>query len=222
MTKRALQEVACRGCGATMLTHLRNRAYCSTNCRLMNTVARSLGRCSVCGERDPDQVGLWLTIDIRSEAERIGVLFADAHMGCRRAELDRAGRTLNCPCVGCRRARGEDTTPTSRAPAGAATRHPTADYLRNRPIVLERDKWVCQICFLQIDRMAQSSEDQAATVDHIQQRWAGGNDDVDNLRAAHRWCNIQRESIWRWGTEALILEAARKRFASAARQVLEP
>lgn len=55
--------------------------------------------------------------------------------------------------------------------------------------MLERDDFVCQICGLPTDPDASPSADTYPTVDHIIRVVDGGEDDLDNLRTAHKWCN---------------------------------
>ena len=51
-----------------------------------------------------------------------------------------------------------------------------------RPAILTRDNGVCWICGM----------DGADSVDHIIARDHGGDDNPDNLRAAHTGCNAKR------------------------------
>ena len=62
-----------------------------------------------------------------------------------------------------------------------------------RAHVLERDGWVCQVCFESIDRYARPRTSRAAVVDHIRPCSDGGDwYDPTNLRAAHHACNTVR------------------------------
>ncbi len=92
------------------------------------------------------------------------------------------------------------------------TREVTPEFQRNRPIVLERDGWVCQICDIAIDRNALPFDDRAPAVDHIVRVTDGGGDELDNLRATHRWCNLRREN-YVLGEDDLVAAAAQARFA---------
>jgi 5-methylcytosine-specific restriction endonuclease McrA len=59
--------------------------------------------------------------------------------------------------------------------------------------VLERDGWVCQLCFEPIDPHARARTARAPVVDHIIPVSAGGAwHDPTNLRAAHWGCNGAR------------------------------
>ncbi|WP_442884843.1 HNH endonuclease [Arthrobacter sp. Soc17.1.1.1] len=69
---------------------------------------------------------------------------------------------------------------------------------------------MCEICSLPIDRNADPFDDRGPTADHIIPVSDGGTDDVDNLRAAHRWCNLRRESAF--GSDQEVFEDARTRF----------
>lgn len=51
--------------------------------------------------------------------------------------------------------------------------------------VLERDGYTCRI-----DGCTEHGP--ADTADHVIPRAMGGSDDLDNLRAAHRLCNLRR------------------------------
>lgn len=168
-----------------------------------------MGSCPLCGERDPDRIIIWFTPEDRAEAQRRGIAFAASHLGCRRRELDSSGRSVECPCMDCRRGRGEQIQ-QSDAP-GRAARPGDAELRRNRGIVLERDSWICQICYLDISHEAYVHDDLAPTVDHIIPRRDGGGDDLDNLRAVHRWCNIRREHPYFGGDQDIFYDA-RVRF----------
>lgn len=62
---------------------------------------------------------------------------------------------------------------------------------KHRTFVLERDNYVCQICGLPTDPDARHSDDRYPTLDHIASIGKfGRDDDPENLRTAHRWCNI--------------------------------
>lgn len=88
------------------------------------------------------------------------------------------------------------------------------EFARNRPIVLKRDDWECRICGIPIDREAMPFEDRAPAVDHIVRVTDGGSDELDNLRATHRWCNLRREH-YLFGEDDLVAKAARARFGGA-------
>lgn len=61
-----------------------------------------------------------------------------------------------------------------------------------RSAVYERDAWTCQLCFDPIDKVTAPNSDWAPSLDHILPASLGGSDDIENLRATHRWCNSVR------------------------------
>lgn len=60
--------------------------------------------------------------------------------------------------------------------------------------IYERDGWICQLCFDPVDPNLPTSDEWAATLDHIVcQSWTDEPDhSAENLRLAHRWCNSVR------------------------------
>ena len=68
-----------------------------------------------------------------------------------------------------------------------------------RPAILARDNGVCWIC----------GQDGADSVDHVIPRNQGGDDNPDNLRAAHLGCNVKRE---RGATIAAVRPAPSRRW----------
>lgn len=174
-------------------------------------MAKASFGCVVCKTENPDQISIWLTSDVRAEAERIGLAFAEAHQPCRRARVDTIGRLTACWCAPCSRARGEDIQRISSQPY-KATRVISPEFRKNRQLVMERADWTCEICDLPLNREATPFDDLAPVADHIIPLRDGGTDDFDNLRAAHRWCNLRRESGF--GLDQEIFEDARVRFLS--------
>jgi 5-methylcytosine-specific restriction endonuclease McrA len=77
--------------------------------------------------------------------------------------------TIHCPAH-----------PPKRSPSSIATSQPGWRQLRQW--VLERDRYVCQLC----------GEDGADTVDHILSAAQGGGNSLDNCQAAHRACNRRK------------------------------
>lgn len=55
--------------------------------------------------------------------------------------------------------------------------------------IFERDGWVCQLCFEDIDPHEKWPSDWCATVDHVMPISEGGTDRISNLQAAHWRCN---------------------------------
>lgn len=209
---RPLAAFRCGGCGVEYPTHLRNRKYCTNECRLLYSAART-GRCYGC------HAGIAIDFDgqfaahVTGEWEAISAGFAAEHEGCRREIIDESGRAAGCGCSKCSTDRG-DASPRLRLGPQPKARGVSPDFARNRPIVLTRDDWVCQICGIPIDRKAMPFEDRAPAVDHIVRVTDGGGDELDNLRATHRWCNLRREH-YLFGDDELVGEAARARFGSA-------
>ena len=206
-----MHGVTCRGCGVTFQTHLNNRAYCSNDCNLLATVTKALGLCPICSTKDTARPLFFLTREDKNEFDRRSAEFMPAHTACRRSDLDEQGRSLDCQCVACREKRGESRQPAAAEDTNPRTR--STGYQRHREAVLLRDNWTCKICGLAIDPEAGPFDDSAPTLDHIERAWVGGSDDVENLRAAHRWCNGAREGNPAWSDDRSIRKAARSRFA---------
>ncbi|MGO4230419.1 HNH endonuclease [Arthrobacter sp. YAF34] len=109
------------------------------------------------------------------------------HEGCRKAALDLGGRPDDCLCTDCKRRKGVTTV---RSVPPSARNRQGRTYAKHKLFVFERDDYICQICRLPTDPAARPSDDRYPTVDHIFPVALGGDDEVDNLRTAHRWCNI--------------------------------
>lgn len=62
-------------------------------------------------------------------------------------------------------------------------------WLRQRTQILEQHGLVCHLCGEAIDPDLPSNHPMDLTIDHVVPRAAGGSDDLDNLRPAHRACN---------------------------------
>lgn len=58
--------------------------------------------------------------------------------------------------------------------------------------VYDRDGLVCQLCDEPTEPDSPPMSDWHPTLDHIVMVSEGGSDHVDNLRVAHRWCNVAR------------------------------
>ncbi|MDQ0537715.1 hypothetical protein QF011_000245 [Curtobacterium flaccumfaciens] len=209
---RPLAAFRCGGCGVEYPTHLRNRKYCTSECRLLYSTART-GCCYGCRTQIAMDLDERFVAHVTGEWETLSTAFAAEHEDCRRGIIDESGRPVGCGCSRCSRDRGDAQPRMGLAPPSKA-REVTPEFARNRPIVLERDAWVCQICAIPIDRDARSFEDLAPAVDHIVRVTEGGGDELDNLRATHRWCNLRREHFF-FGADGLVAEAARARFGSA-------
>jgi len=190
-----LLKLTCHGCGVVFESHSRSVVYCCWECSFLNRLLRRLWpmRCPVCSA----EVGL---IDPSTGVRRTPEEYWQAcfdfkpmHRICIRETLDseEGEARLACRCKDCRRDRGElgpqDETPRRRPKDRAQrTSRPGAG---KRTLVLERDGWICQICGLPLDSAASVVDDLYPQVDHIWPVAMGGGDELDNLRAAHRWCN---------------------------------
>ncbi|NJP96392.1 HNH endonuclease [Nonomuraea sp. FMUSA5-5] len=60
--------------------------------------------------------------------------------------------------------------------------------------VCERDGWICQLCFYEVDREAQWPHPLSAAIDHIVPIAVGGPDILDNVQLAHQGCNWRKSS----------------------------
>ncbi|WP_081920222.1 HNH endonuclease [Terrabacter tumescens] len=216
---REVREVACRGCGITFQSQRKNVVYCSDTCRIFGPKLRwSDPHCYVCGAglsgRDPESNELL-------SPERYWRLHSDfepTHRACLRELVDREEGEARraCSCKSCQLERGEryhPGLPGLRSARGKRRPARSPEYLRHRKAVLERDDWTCQICWLPLDPDASMVDDLYPQADHITPVALGGDDGMENLRAAHRWCN------WALGDSLVVTErgvrtAAHVRFAS--------
>lgn len=179
-----MREIACRGCELVIRTHQTNRAYCSDECAMLTRAAK-LGFCPICDTRAGLIVGPFAL------RLMIGDEFAAEHLACRRSAA--VGRVHECRCNSCRRGRGDELKPrTARTENEQGRPRRTSAHLKHRDAVAERDRWVCQICLLPIEPAIDAYDDWAMTLDHVVQVVDGGGDEIENLRAAHRWCNDAR------------------------------
>ena len=60
----------------------------------------------------------------------------------------------------------------------------------SRVEIFERDKWVCQLCFKDIDRDASWPDRDSPVIDHIIPISRGGAHNRENLQTAHAHCNV--------------------------------
>lgn len=213
-----MREVACRGCGIVFQSHRKNVVYCGDACRLLSPPLRSAHpHCYVCGAElhavDAES-GRALTPE---QYWQLHSDFEPTHRGCLREMLDREEGDARraCSCEACQRERGQPYRAAVSAARSARRRtHGRAlspELRRNRPAVLERDNWICQICGLPLDREASVVDDLYAQVDHVTPAAFDGEDEMENLRAAHRWCNwALRDSLM----ETEVRMAAHVRFAA--------
>lgn len=211
---RPLQEFVCRGCQVVFVSHIKSIAYCSEKCRFY-TRYFSVGACPVCDAWDETLPWFLPTLEIRELRDGMIRTFAREHAKCLRESLDSEGRSTECRCRMCR---SQASTGGGRAVENARpARKPqlrSSNYQRHRGFVLARDNWTCAICGLKLDLNARWIDDQSATLDHIIPVVEGGDDDPDNLRAAHRWCNQARQRGF--ATDSEIREVAWAKFAAKA------
>jgi len=57
--------------------------------------------------------------------------------------------------------------------------------------IYERDKWVCQICQIKVDKNLKWPNQLSPSLDHIIPLSGGGNHTEDNVQLAHLGCNIR-------------------------------
>ena len=177
-------QAVCKGCAITFESHQRSRLFCCDDCKMAFKIAK-LGSCVHCKENVAFEhtIGLY-----RNEPGTPLGDFPAQHESCRAIFLDELGREDNCLCVDCK-ARKSITEVIRRR----GQRRPTF-HGKHRQTVLERDNFVYQICDLPTDPDASPSADQYPTVDHFIRVVDGGDDELDNLRTAHKWCNTALSS----------------------------
>lgn len=173
-------DVVCKGCGITFESHQRNRLYCCFSCNIDFRIAK-LGQCSYCHEELPFEERIFIGND--APGTPLGD-FPAKHQACRAKYLDEVGRDDDCRCAECKKRRGDTSSITGQD----SNRRPTF-HGRHRQAVLERDNYVCQICGLPTDSTVSPADDRYPTLDHIVRVVDGGDDEIDNLRNAHKWCN---------------------------------
>lgn len=176
----------CERCGdefAARVDQVRAGAgrYCSTGCA---NSARNEARGFVA--RPPRKS------EFRRRAERVAKKAAEGTSGGARVFVQGA-------CAVC----GTDFTSAGHA-SRYCSRECRALNRRNRSFGLSwldrmalfaRDSWTCQICFELVDYSADHQSDWYPTIDHIVPRSKGGDDRLENLRTAHRWCNSVRGDL---------------------------
>jgi 5-methylcytosine-specific restriction endonuclease McrA len=193
-----------------MRTHLRSTLYCCADCKHLFQVSGwyCVG-CKAKNTRPP--FDLFLTPERRAAVDAHNEAFSREHEVCRSDLLDRAGRTLECECADCRESRGLPRKRDARYP-WVESNGRSDEYRKHFGAVMERDEWTCQICLLPLDRDAMPFDDKAPVLDHEKRVRDGGGEGMNNLRAAHRWCNAMREfgGIGRFDFE--VYEMARNRF----------
>ena len=73
-----------------------------------------------------------------------------------------------------------------------ARRHGTAFDRYDPHDIYERDGWICQVCYQPVDPHLRCPHPGAATIDHVIPLGQGGPDTRENVRLAHRRCNLKR------------------------------
>lgn len=58
--------------------------------------------------------------------------------------------------------------------------------------VAERDEFVCQICYTDVDMSRSGHDLHGPTIDHVYPLVHGGTDTLDNVQLAHRVCNLRK------------------------------
>jgi 5-methylcytosine-specific restriction endonuclease McrA len=177
-------QVVCKSCGITFESHQRSRLFCCDGCKFAFQIAK-LGSCVQCEERVP--IEYTIGFDRNEPGTPLGD-FPRQHEKCRAIFIEKKGRGDDCLCAECK-ARKNITQALPRR----GQRRPTF-HGKHRLSVLERDEYVCQICGLPTEPHASPSADEYPTVDHIIRVVDGGDDDLDNLRTAHKWCNTTSSS----------------------------
>lgn len=66
----------------------------------------------------------------------------------------------------------------------------------DRISVAIRDNWTCHVCSEPIDPELSGMAWMGATVDHVTALSSGGTHTWNNVKAAHRMCNIRKGGRW--------------------------
>ncbi|WP_420713969.1 HNH endonuclease [Arthrobacter sp. H14-L1] len=201
------EQVTCKGCGTEFEAHHPSRTYCCGQCSVYFSMVSSgplmstdFAICPHC--KEALSPGAYEAGTSRAE-------FVKNHEACRKAALDLGGRPDDCRCRECKARKGI-TTVLSVPPS--ARKRGTGRHTKHRQFVLDRDRYVCQICGLPTDPQARPSDDLYPTLDHISSiALYGGDDEPDNLRTAHRWCNSMLGDDG-FSREELVRESALVRF----------
>lgn len=173
--------VVCPGCGIEFEAHHPTRLYCCTRCKFLYIAARSLWQCDVCEAK--------LEYGVHSTVPQ----FVDEHLECRIRYLNENGRANDCRCPECKRVKG--ITGTLPVADSVKQRRPRA-HGKHRQTVLERDNYICRLCWEPTDPNARPGEADYPTLDHIIPVIDGGDDSLENLQTAHRWCNSVSGAKW--------------------------
>jgi 5-methylcytosine-specific restriction endonuclease McrA len=181
--------VSCRQCGEKFEAKTDRRMYCSKRCCDKGKPSTSGLLCRICGEA-------------MHKGATSGKPGEAAHNSCLRSILEhgtRKGyRTHKCRCDSCvqwnrdqvkayKLRRQAEGRPLRMGGGGG----PYIPELIRRA-VYERDDWTCLLCSRPVDRSADPQSDWYPSLDHILPQSKGGKHTLENLRAAHRWCNSVR------------------------------
>lgn len=206
---RDLHTIECRGCGAGFQHHSVTVAYCSGDCRLRYRAAAKSGFCCICGARQSTGLIFSFSPEQRRVQEEELLVFASEHRICRRELLEEEGRVLSCSCKKCCAAEGLQFVQRTPWKTGSAR---SSNYVKHAETVFNRDGYTCQICDLMTLPATRPTDEMHPVLDHVDQVRDGGSDAIDNLRTAHRWCNIEREHPV-WGDDQTVKVSAQARFA---------
>lgn len=217
-TQRELIFRRCPGCGEQFPDHRRSVVWCSGDCRMLTKQAdRS---CGFCGEKNPGGIDAQLLSRITGVQD---TTFRDAHLECRRRSLEEHGRVLQCDCPRCARQRGDEPARRTLPRTKDRDKRRNFGYRKHLVAILERDKGICQICNVPVDRTAAPNDPFYPHLDHVLKAVDGGADEPENLRLTHRWCNLERELIGiRLVSELEVGERFRARFASRIDELETP
>lgn len=173
MTPLAVGSKVCRHCGATKL----QRDF-GPNSQTLD------GLSSWCRDCHRAASLAWWTPERKAKAKHpplperncptCGVLF-----------VPRAATQPSCGTRRCQPSYGASTHVRKARERGARV-----DARIYRRVVFERDGWICRICGEPTKRDVSRYDPLAAQIDHIVPLSRGGAHGYDNLRTAHRACNI--------------------------------
>lgn len=177
----------CRHCGS--VSFKKNRAYCSEACKEAAAAERLGRRCSVdgceAGIRARGLCGLHYRESRAAEGDRCSVGGCDGYRHAKglcpkhyAAANERAPRSKEL--------RAEESQ-RRRARERAARVAPV-----NRPMIFERDGFICQLCMKPLDMDAVAPNSLSPSIDHIVPLARGGDHGPENVQAAHLGCNTRK------------------------------
>lgn len=71
-------------------------------------------------------------------------------------------------------------------------------------VVFERDTWVCQLCFLPVDKTLRKLDLMSKSLDHIVPLSKGGEHSYANTQLAHLRCNMKKSDSLDWKPVAVV------------------